>query len=258
MSGLMLNVGADTASAFQNLGRLDSQLDALVRSSQQTNASLSMVNRIDFSGVTRNIGNLTAGLGNMALNAARFTANMAAPVQAVSRLTSEITKATTGLTGLYDRTAALQALVRSGDGLTELVNMADRTGNASITLARLNSMATETRSSQEVIARLYGSIKRSAPELDKASVEQVTKTFLKGSMLSGASREGASAAVLQFTQALSAGVLRGEEYNSMLEQTPVLVEGISKALGKTMGQMREMANDGKLTADVVLGAFKQM
>ena len=258
MSGLMLNVGADTSAAFQSLGRLDSQLDALVRSSQQTNASLSMANRIDFSGVTRNIGNLTTGLSSMALNAARFTANMAAPVQAVSRLTSEIARATTGLTGLYDRTAALQALVRSGDGLTELVNMADRTGNASITLARLNSMATETRSSQEAIARLYGSIKRSQPDLDKSSAELVTKTFMKGSMLSGATREGASAAVLQFTQALSAGVLRGEEYNSMLEQTPVLVEGIAKALGKTMGQMREMANDGKLTAEVVIGAFKTM
>lgn len=73
--------------------------------------------------------------------------------------------------------------------------------------------------------------------------------------LSGASATGAQAAMLQLTQALSSGALRGEELNSILEQTPTIAQTIADYMGVTTGEMRELASDGAITADVVKNAL---
>lgn len=66
--------------------------------------------------------------------------------------------------------------------------------------------------------------------------------------------EGA-AAMLQLTQAMSSGVLRGEELNSILEQTPMIAQTIADYLGVSVGEMRNMAAEGLITADVVKNAM---
>lgn len=84
-----------------------------------------------------------------------------------------------------------------------------------------------------------------------AFAEQINKQMV----LSGASTTGAQAAMLQLTQAMSSGLLRGEELNSILEQTPTIAQTIADSLGVSIGQMREMASEGKITAEVVKGAI---
>ena len=98
-----------------------------------------------------------------------------------------------------------------------------------------------------------------------AFAEQIQKQMA----ISGASGASAAAAMTQLTQGLASGVLRGEELNSVLEQTPMIAKTIADYMGVTTGQMRELASEGAVTADVVknailgaaeetVAAFKQM
>lgn len=84
-----------------------------------------------------------------------------------------------------------------------------------------------------------------------AFAEQVNKLMA----IAGTSTEGASAAMLQLTQAMSSGVLRGEELNSVLEQAPTIAQTIAKYLGVNVGELREMASEGQITAEVVKSAL---
>lgn len=82
-------------------------------------------------------------------------------------------------------------------------------------------------------------------------VEQVNKQFA----IAGTSQEGQSAAMLQLTQAMGSGVLRGEELNSIFEQAPTIIQTIANYMGKPVGEIRNMAQEGKLTSKVVKSAL---
>jgi len=84
-----------------------------------------------------------------------------------------------------------------------------------------------------------------------AFAEQINKQFA----LAGTNAQGAQAAMLQLTQAMSSGVLRGEELNSVLEQAPTITRAIADYLGVSIGKMRDLASEGKITADVVKAAI---
>ncbi len=82
-------------------------------------------------------------------------------------------------------------------------------------------------------------------------MELINKQF----KIAGANAAGIDAAMLQLTQAMGSGVLRGEEYNSILEQAPVIIQNIAKYLNVPKGQLKNMAAEGKITADVVKNAM---
>ena len=84
-----------------------------------------------------------------------------------------------------------------------------------------------------------------------AFMEQVNKQFT----IAGTSASGMDAAMLQLTQAMGSGVLRGEEYNSILEQAPNIIETIANYLDVPKGKLKEMAAEGVITADVIKAAM---
>lgn len=84
---------------------------------------------------------------------------------------------------------------------------------------------------------------------------QLTETVSKAVAISGASTQAAEAALTQFGQALASGTLRGEELNSILEQTPALAKAIAQGMGITVGQLRSVAAEGKITGDVLVKAL---
>lgn len=84
-----------------------------------------------------------------------------------------------------------------------------------------------------------------------AFAEQINKQMV----LSGTTAQEAKAAMLQLTQGLSSGALRGEELNSVLEQTPMIARTIANYMGVTTGEMRELASEGQVTAAVVKNAM---
>lgn len=84
-----------------------------------------------------------------------------------------------------------------------------------------------------------------------AFVEQINKQFT----IAGTSAGGIDAAMLQLTQAMGSGVLRGEELNSVFEQAPTIIQTIADYLGVPIGKIREMAQEGKISADIVKNAM---
>ncbi len=84
---------------------------------------------------------------------------------------------------------------------------------------------------------------------------KLTETVSKAVAVSGASTQAAEAALTQFGQALASGTLRGEELNSILEQTPALAKAIATGMGITVGQLRAVAAEGKITGEVLVDAL---
>jgi tape measure domain-containing protein len=84
----------------------------------------------------------------------------------------------------------------------------------------------------------------------------LTETINQAIQVSGGSVQSADAAVTQLIQGLQSGVLRGEEFNSVMEQAPRLARALADGLGVTTGELRKQAEAGKLTADVVIGALQ--
>lgn len=75
--------------------------------------------------------------------------------------------------------------------------------------------------------------------------------------ISGASATAAQAALTQFGQALASGQLRGEELNSVMEQTPALAKAIADGMGVSVGELRKKAQDGEMTIEKVIQALER-
>ena len=84
----------------------------------------------------------------------------------------------------------------------------------------------------------------------------LTETINQAVQLSGASAQASSAAITQLVQGLQGGVLRGDEFNSVMEQSPRLARALADGLGVTTGELRKMAEAGTLTSQTVIGALK--
>ena len=174
----------------------------------------------------------------------------------------------------YSLNSALRSVAAgffSFQGVKTLVQMSDEISN---TTARLSMMDERLKTTDDLTNAIWqsaqrarGSYQETADFVSKlatlagdafssdmeivAFAEQINKQI----KLSGASAQAASGALLQLTQGLSSGTLRGEELNSVLEQTPMVAQTIADYLGVTTGQMREMASEGQITAQVVKNAM---
>lgn len=122
---------------------------------------------------------------------------------------------------------------------------------------RALSLANETRQSTESTVKLYARLARSTEQLNLSQDQlfTITKAVNQSFIVSGASASEASSAILQLSQGLAAGALRGEELNSVLENSPRLARAIAEGLGVTIGQLREMGKEGELTAEAVTRAL---
>lgn len=153
-----------------------------------------------------------------------------------------------GVFNLSDELASTNARLKMMTGSAEAAAAAQN----EIFAAAMRSRGAYTDMADTVakLGTLAGSAFGSTSEII-AFAEQLQKQMA----LSGTSSASAQAAILQLTQGLSSGVLRGEELNSVLEQTPMIAQTIADSLGVTTGKMREMASEGALTADVVKNAI---
>ena len=129
------------------------------------------------------------------------------------------------------------------------------------TTAELNDMifvsAQRSRGAYQETADLVSKLGVLAPDAFSSSAEIVAfaEQINKQMTIAGTSTAGAQAAMLQLTQAMSSGVLRGEELNSILEQAPTIAQSIADYMGVSVGVMREMASEGQITAQVVKNAM---
>lgn len=150
-----------------------------------------------------------------------------------------------GLADTFTQTTA--RLERMNDGLQTTAELQDMVYRAA---QRSRGSYQETADMVAKLGTMAGDAFGSSAEL-VAFAEQINKQFA----LAGTSTQGQQAAMIQLTQAMSSGVLRGEELNSVLEQAPTIAQAIAKYMGVSVGEMRELASEGKITAAVVKNAL---
>lgn len=177
--------------------------------------------------------------------------------QSTGGLISEVKR----LAGAYLGMRTVTGLVNLSDTMTQTKARLDMMNDGLQETAELNQMiyesAQRSRGAYQGTAELVSKLGTLAGNAFNSSAEIVdfAEQINKQIALSGASTQAADAALLQLTQAMSSGVLRGEELNSILEQTPTIAQSIANYMGVTTGQMREMASEGQVTAEVVKNAM---
>ena len=124
---------------------------------------------------------------------------------------------------------------------------------------QLFDIAERTRSSNEGVVTVYTRLAASAKELGRTDQQllQFTESLSKAVKISGATSAEASAGLIQLSQGLASGALRGDELRSVLEQLPAVADVIAQGLGVTRGELRKMGEDGKITANAVIDAFEK-
>lgn len=121
---------------------------------------------------------------------------------------------------------------------------------------KLRAIANEQRSSFDAVVDLYSNSQRSLSALGKSQQDVInfTRNMTMAMNVGGRSAQAQAAALTQLGQGLASGALRGDEFNSVAEQAPILMDLIAKEMGVTSNAIRELAKDGKITADVVYNA----
>ena len=194
---------------------------------------------------------------NLGTSFSRSTASSASTSTAVDGLTRRLL----GLASAYAGIQTVSGLVNLSDTFTQTTARLDLMNDGLQTTQELTQMIyqsaqasrgsfTETANMVAQLGTLAGNAFDNTQEI-VAFAEQLNKQMA----ISGTSAQEGSAAMLQLTQAMASGVLRGEELNSVMEQTPMIANTIAEYLGVSTGKLREMAAEGQITAEVVKNAM---
>nr|DAR38099.1 MAG TPA: Tail tape measure [Caudoviricetes sp.] len=124
----------------------------------------------------------------------------------------------------------------------------------------LHAIARDTHADIKDTTDLYVKLSPALKDLGKSTdeINKVTSSFTKALQLGGASAEEAAAAIKQFGQAMGSGALKGDEFNSIAEASPTLMRYFADGLGVPIGKLKELASQGKLTAEAVSDALLKM
>ncbi|MFP1879795.1 tape measure protein [Lonsdalea quercina] len=171
------------------------------------------------------------------------------------------------LSGLSRVAAAVSAALSArqvaayADAWTTLSNKLANARRASESAAdvteRVFSISQQTRSSLEGTATIYARLERATRSYGTSvsDLSKLTTIINQGLIVSGATASEAEGTMIQLSQALASGTLRGQEFNSVNEQGNRLIVALADSMGVSVGQMKALANAGKLTTDVVINGL---
>lgn len=168
--------------------------------------------------------------------------------------------ALTGVFGGFAAALSTNIVLRYADSFTKLTNqirvVSKDSNEAARSLAAVAEVADASRSGLKETAILFSRLSFAAPGRGANEILQYVQTIQKALQLGGATTEEASSAAIQFSQAVASNRLSGDEIRAVLE-TPLGLQ-LAKGLGVTIGKLREMGRDGKLTADVILEGLRNI
>ncbi|WP_239739510.1 tape measure protein [Proteus penneri] len=175
-------------------------------------------------------------------------------VNNTERSMQSLSKVAAALTGYL----SASMVASYSEAWTELNNKLSNSVRASESLIdvtqRVFDISQATRSSLDATATLYARLERGTREYNTSAADlaKLTTIINQGFIVSGATAQEAENAIIQLSQGIASGVLRGEEFNSVAEQGSRLMVALADSLGVSIGQLRKMAAEGKLTTDVVV------
>ena len=204
-----------------------------------------------------------SGINNAQGRVKRFTDTTAKQLNNIERSINSLNRVYANLFKAGIAGFCVNQLKGFADGYTEIQNKLRLVESASISSSKgLNNVfdiALKTNQSINATSGVYQRFAQNAETLkiSQTQIASLTETVSKAVAVSGASAGAADAALTQFGQALGSGILRGDEFNSVMEQTPALAKAIATGLGVTTGELRNMAKEGKLTMDVLVPALER-
>jgi len=254
-----LNLGTDQANA--ELEGLRSQLNQAVQAQENLNRAVA---DMDVQAANEAYLRLSQTIGNTE----RYIRDN---VDEQGRFNQEINEGVANADNLMNVIKGAVAAYATVQTVGKVLDLSD---TLTSTTARLNLMNDGLQTTQDLQNMIYlsaerarGSYQATADAVSKlglmagdafgsseeivAFMEQINKQFT----IAGTEAAGIDAAMLQLTQAMGSGVLRGEEYNSILEQAPNIIQAIADYMEVPKGQLKDMAADGAITADIVKAAM---
>ncbi len=219
-------------------------------------------------GLKRALNSAQQSLGDLATNAKtagqKAAAGLAEVKAGMSAFGDQVNSAKTQL-------LAFLSINWAAGKVQEIVQIADAWNmmSARLKLATIghNEFATAQKALFDIAQRigvpiqetttLYGKLQQAVRMLggEQKDALTITESISQALRLSGASATEAQSSLLQFGQALASGVLRGEEFNSVVENSPRLAQALADGLNVPIGRLRKLAEEGRLTADVVVNAL---
>lgn len=261
-----VNLGTDTANA--ELEELRSQLNQALQAQEALNQA---VDNMDVSAANAAYNQLSSTVANTERyirDNADAQGNLNQQIQAGVNTSNELVDTVKRLAVAY---LSMQSVQKVLDVSDELAMTTARLNTMNQAFNEINGTATET---DTIVKQIYASAQNARGSFNDmaavvakfgnnardafASQDEViafANLIQKQMTIAGASTQEASNAMLQLSQALGSGVLRGDELNSIFEQAPNLIQSIADYLDVPIGKIREMAADGQLTADTVKAAI---
>ena len=254
-----LNIGSETVN--NELERMRGQLDQAVHEQSELNRAVSNMD-------VWTANNAYQRLSETVENTERYIRDN---VDEQGRFNQAISEGASNADNLTDTLKGAVAAYATVQTVGKALDLSDTLTSTTARLSMMNDGLQTTNDLQNMIyqsaERARGSYQATADAVSKlgtmagdafassgevvAFMEQVNKQFT----IAGTSASGMDAAMLQLTQAMGSGVLRGEEYNSILEQAPNIIETIATYLDVPKGKLKEMAAQGVITADVIKAAM---
>jgi len=141
------------------------------------------------------------------------------------------------------------------DNKLKLVTDSER--ELAVVQTELYELSLRSHAAYSTSVDLYSRFARATKSLGTSQSEllRITETLNKATLISGATQQETAASMQQLSQAFASGVLRGDEFRSVTEQSARVTQILADHLGVSIGKLREMAFDGQITADVMLEAF---
>lgn len=261
-----VNLGTDTANA--ELEQLRSQLNQALQAQEALNQAVDNMDVSAANAAYNQLSSTVASTERYIRDNADAQGNLNQQIQAGVNTSNELVDTVKRLALAYLSMQSVQKVLDVSDELTMTTARLDQMNQA---FNEINGTATET---DTIVKQIYASAQNARGSFGDmaavvakfgnnardafASQDEViafANLIQKQMTIAGASTQEASNAMLQLSQALGSGVLRGDELNSIFEQAPNLIQSIADYLDVPIGKIREMAANGQLTADTVKAAI---
>lgn len=261
-----MNLGTDAANA--ELEQLRSQLNQALQAQEALNQAVDNMDVSAANAAYNQLSSTVASTERYIRDNADAQGNLNQQIQAGVNTSNELVDTVKRLALAYLSMQSVQKVLDVSDELTMTTARLDQMNQA---FNEINGTATET---DTIVKQIYASAQNARGSFGDmaavvakfgnnardafASQDEViafANLIQKQMTIAGASTQEASNAMLQLSQALGSGVLRGDELNSIFEQAPNLIQSIADYLDVPIGKIREMAQDGQLTADTVKAAI---
>ena len=234
-------------AAVRNVSR---QIQGVTKQADALRRVLGRVNRTRLSQLQRNL---------------RTLQRLGRRVTGTFRRLNQVLRKLGPLGGIFAGVAAVEVsrrILRTADAFTNLQNrlrvVTDGTEDLTSATRKLFDVSQETRSSVRANAELFSRLSLATEDLG-VSQERVlgfTRTLNQAILASGLTSVEARNGIIQLSQGLASGALRGDEFRSVSEQLPPVLKALQKELGVTRGELRGLAAEGKLTTEVILNAIE--